>query len=66
MNDQAKQKKRIYVVECDADCRVLVRASSAAEARDHVTKVRVASQDDLVQFLGDGDKVVDAGEATET
>lgn len=58
-------KTRIYTVhDEDLDQRVLVRAISASQAVAYVTRPRfaaaVATQDQLVKLLGEGQDVKDA------
>jgi hypothetical protein len=61
-------KTRIYVVhDADLDQRTLVRATHAAQAIAAVTRPRfaaaVATQEQLVRMLGDGETVTDASVA---
>ena len=63
----SESPKRIYVVhDEDLDQRVLVRATTAAQAITFVTRPRfaaaVATQDQLVKMLGAGQGVRDATE----
>lgn len=67
----SKSPKRIYVVhDEDLDQRVLVRATTAAQAITFVTRPRfaaaVATQDQIVKMLGAGEKVRDATEDPKT
>ena len=63
MTRQPANRQRIYLVEEDgADAR-LVRAATAAQARNHVSRetyaVKVASQEDLIAVLAAGGQVED-------
>lgn len=54
---------RVYVTAApDGSAERLVRASHPGHARAHATRVRVASQADLIRLLGQGLKVEEAGD----
>jgi hypothetical protein len=60
---------RIYIVTNSAGATRLVKATVASQAITHVAKnaftAKVASQDDLVQALGNGVKVETYGESAQ-
>lgn len=64
-----KADTRIYAV-ADSSEIFLVRATSQAQALRHVTRslftVKVASQDDIIEALGNGATVETANEQSET
>lgn len=62
----ATHSTRVYVTHApEGGAERLVRASHPGHARAHATRVRIATQDDLIRLMGKGLQVEDASPAAD-